>query len=88
MELTKAVDRILWIEWGPLGVYNEADFMSDEYESYVSAVVELLEEGRGATDIANHLAAVAHESMDLTDAKPDLRVVELLIESRLRISDG
>ncbi len=90
MELNKVIDRILWREWDPLGVYNEADFMDDEYEAYVPGIVAMLEEGKDATHIADHLAAVAREFMDLADLEPDMRVAGLLVKSGLcdKRSDG
>ena len=80
MEFFNLVDRILWEEWDPLGVYNEADFMDDEYEAYVPAVIALLDEGKDATHIASHLATIARDQMGLTDAQPDMRVAELLVD--------
>ena len=54
--------------------------MDDEYEAYIPAIVELLRQGKDAAHIADHLAAVAREFMDLTDAETDLRVAGLLVE--------
>jgi hypothetical protein len=46
----------------------------------LAATRSVLVEGKDVTHIANHLAAVSREFMDMTNAQPDMRVAGLLVQ--------
>ena len=49
-KLVAEVDRILWEDWDPIGVNDEAA-ARDEYSSYVPGVVRLVREGADEAQI-------------------------------------
>lgn len=59
-----AVRRILWETWDPIGV-NHHPNISDEYDSYAPAIVEMLARGCTALELERHLTKLRTRSMGL-----------------------
>ncbi len=65
-ELYLRIDRILWKDWDPIGVYNEDDEWDDEYAGYVPSVFKLVIEDRDVHKISNHLTSIIKDSMGMS----------------------
>jgi hypothetical protein len=55
---------LLWA-WDPIGVRGIEE-ATDEYDSYVPSVLELLERGSADEEVAQYLTSVEREQMQLT----------------------
>lgn len=66
-----AVRRILWEDWGPIG----CGVPEDEYDSYVPAIVRLLDEPADSHGLTEHLRRVASESMSCSVPDDRLAIV-------------
>lgn len=64
-----SIRQILLREWDPIGVRNVAE-AQDEYDGYVGGVYRLLANGASAQAVADHLARIQTEGMELP-AKPE-----------------
>jgi len=63
--LGAAVHAILWAEWDPIGVNGIAP--DDEYDNYVMPVIERVERGETANEIAAYLDWLASGYMGLSE---------------------
>jgi hypothetical protein len=63
--LTERVSQILHYDWDPIGIAGIPE-ARDEYDSYVTPIVQLLLKGQGRTAIAAHLDRLERELMGLT----------------------
>jgi len=68
--LWQAVKEVLFREWDPIGV-NSNPACSDEYDSYVSAIVRLLQAEADEYKIAEHLRNLERVSMGLSSANEE-----------------
>jgi hypothetical protein len=66
-DLWQAVKEVLFREWDPIGV-NSNPACDDEYDSYVSAIVRLLQAEADEYKIAEHLRSLQRVSMGLSSA--------------------
>lgn len=84
----EAVQRILWLDWDPIGVNDHAAAI-DEYDSYAPAIVSLLAQGCSAAELDLHLSRIETDSMGLSQAPPTARqnVVLKLLALRETIRD-
>ena len=64
-ELWTKVDRLLWVEWDPIGI-NDYGGPDDEYRGYVPEVVSLLERNASSEEIAKSLSEIATKTMGLS----------------------
>ena len=82
-ELSRRVGEILHYIWDPIGVRG-APRARDEYDNYVSPILELLEGGATETELSACLTEIATEAMGLTrgpkGSSDDLEISKLLIE--------
>ena len=66
--------------WDPIGVIDmndDDDICDDEYDSYAPAILTMLENGKNAKGISNHLAQLRHVSMCLGIKHPSEHEDEL-----------
>jgi hypothetical protein len=79
-DLWHAVKEVLFREWDPIGV-NSNTACSDEYDSYVSAIVRLLQAEADEYKITEHLRSLERVSMGLSSANEerDHRIARKLI---------
>jgi hypothetical protein len=79
-ELWRAVKEILFREWDPIGV-NSNPACGDEYDSYASGIVRLLQAEADEYKIAEHLRRLQRVSMGLSSANEerDRRIARRLI---------
>jgi hypothetical protein len=79
--MLRAVRRVLWETWDPIGVNDHAD-ASTEYDSYASTIVGMLLHGSTAHDLERYLSTLETDSMGLasrsTSAARDATVTALL----------
>lgn len=58
-------------EWDPIGVYGPGSGCpDDEYDSYATGIMALLDRGASAREIAEHLSSIVESSMELRDTDP------------------
>ena len=67
-------------DWDPIGVISEDH--QDEYESYAAAIVRLLDGGRDAVKLADHLGRIRVVSIGLSDSESE-RQKDIEIARRL-----
>ena len=67
-QLWNRVDKLLWEEWDPIGV-NDYGGPKDEYRSYVSGIVDLI--NKDEYTIAKHLHQLANNEMGLSSKLDD-----------------
>ncbi|MCB1582775.1 MAG: hypothetical protein R3E90_04500 [Marinicella sp.] len=87
-ELIKHISKILWYEWDPIGLHNEQDEWSDEYDGYVPSIFNLLIEGRDGFKVSNHLTKLASENMGLNSIignEHDCKVAKKLIDAKIKL---
>lgn len=70
-DLWQTVSEILFREWDPIGV-NCFEQARDEYDSYVSGLVELLLSAADENEVASYLRFVQSESMGMSGFDEDL----------------
>ena len=86
--LYKKIARILWKDWGPIGVYNEKDEWDDEYDGYVPSIFHLAIEDRDVYKISSHLTELQNNSMGFDAAlgnEHDKNIAELIIKVKKEI---
>jgi hypothetical protein len=69
-ELLQAVKEVLFREWDPIGV-NSNPARSDEYDSYASGIVRLLQAEADEYKIAEHLRSLQRVSMGRSSANEE-----------------
>jgi hypothetical protein len=79
-ELWQAVKEILFREWDPIGI-NSNPSLSDEYDSYASGIVRLLQAEADEYKIAEHLRNLQRVSMGMssTNEERDCGIARRLI---------
>lgn len=76
------VARLLLTKWDPIGIQDEPQ-AQDEYVSYVSQIVRLIEAGASVQSVAESLLSIEHERMGLPgDAVRALAVAQALVALR------
>lgn len=79
----QAIRGVLLAEWDPIGVRDVAT-AQDEYDSYLPAILRLLERGASSTELAKYLGDVATIAMGLVEVRDrDLATAETLLRLRL-----
>ena len=78
-EIRKAIERILAVDWDPIGV-KDVPKAADEYDGYVDEVYRLLSNGATSAQVADHLASIEREHMAIQNTDPNelLTVAEKL----------
>ena len=69
-EVLQAVKEVLFREWDPIGV-NSNPARSDEYDSYASGIVRLLQAEADEYKIAEHLRSLQRVSMGMSSANEE-----------------
>ena len=69
-ELWQAVKEILFREWDPIGI-NSNPSLSDEYDSYASGIVRLLQAEADEYKIAEHLRSLQRVSMGMSSTNEE-----------------
>jgi len=79
-ELWQAVKEVLFREWDPIGI-NSNHGCHDEYDSYVGAIVRLLQAEADEYKITEHLHNLRRVGMGLTseDKERDRHIARKLI---------
>lgn len=55
IKLWKAIHKIMWEEWDPIGVSKFGDWPDDEYNGYVPQIFQLKIQGADAETVAQTL---------------------------------
>ena len=85
-EFYKAVAKILWEKWDPIGVNDGDNEWDDEYDSYVPHIFRLAIEGKDAIRIAQSLSLSVEQNMGLGSARDhDLNIAKLIIQTKMEI---
>jgi len=61
--------RSLWCEWDPIGVMSMPDWPRDEYDSYLSPTLRLLERGASSQELIEYLSWAELEHMGLSESQ-------------------
>jgi hypothetical protein len=69
-KLLQAVKEVLFREWDPIGI-NSNPALSDEYDSYASGIVRLLQAEADEYKIAEHLGNLQRVSMGMSSANEE-----------------
>jgi hypothetical protein len=79
-ELLQSVKEVLFREWDPIGL-NSNPACSDEYDSYASGIIRLLQAEADEYKIAEHLRNLQRVSMGMssTDEERDRGIARRLI---------
>jgi hypothetical protein len=87
-ELERRIDEVLFYKWDPIGV-NKTPAARFEYRSYVKKILEIVNQGKGANDIAHHLAKLESGMLAM---KPNMekltRIATLILEHKEAIENG
>ena len=81
----RAAAKALRSEWDPIGHGQIDDLPADEYESYASGVICLIERGADDAEIADHLASIESTQMGLS---PQSQERLLHVVRKLRVVVG
>lgn len=68
IELRLRVDEVLHFIWDPIGVSGVPE-ARDEYDSYISPILELLSERKNEKEISAELLSISTGQMGLTKSK-------------------
>ena len=81
--LKYVVHDILFRELDPIGV-NDNELISDEYDSYVPKIAQMLDGGTDARQLADHLSNLRRTAMGMshTNADADICIAQRLIVAR------
>ena len=63
-KIFRAIDRILWTDWDPIGV-NDLSMCRDEYRTYVPGIYQLKVGGSDEETIATRLLTISVEEMEV-----------------------
>jgi hypothetical protein len=74
-----SIRQILLREWDPIGVRDVAE-AQDEYDGYVGGVYRLLANGASTRAVADHLARIQTESMELPTSAETLLPVAIRLQ--------
>ena len=75
----ESIRQILLREWDPIGVRDSVE-AQDEYDGYVGAVYRLLANGASTQVIADHLARIQTDAMELPVTPQALLPVVVLLQ--------
>jgi hypothetical protein len=76
-QLTRAVSRILWTDWNPIG----CRVPENEYDSYAPGIVRMLVSGVDRHRLAEHLDRLATGAMGLQgNTEHSFRIAEVLLK--------
>lgn len=81
-EKARLVRAILLKQWDPIGV-RDYPAAHDEYDQYLPAILNLLENGATIMEIARHLGSIVSSEMGLVELpERDLAVARSLLRLR------
>jgi len=85
----RLIGDVLRRHWDPLNVSDQPE-TSDEYESYVGGVYQLLVKGASPRDIAEHLVHVETTALGFVDTEPKtlIPLANKLLKIRRRLALG
>lgn len=87
-ELKRRVDEVLYYVWDPIGVSDEP-FARAEYESYVPAIVTLVERTDEVGLLAEHLESIMSDHMEcLPDKAKCVYSAEILLQHKKALRAG
>lgn len=87
-ELRRRVDEVLFYIWDPVGVSPEP-YARGEYETYVSKVLNLVEQNDDIGAISLYLAEIVKNRMELSPNKEQCdHVATLLLKHKQAIKEG
>jgi hypothetical protein len=87
-ELEKRVDEVLFYVWDPIGVSDEP-YARGEYRSYVTSVLDHVENNKTVTEIADYLCEIESDFMGLTPNKNKaLLAAQIMIKHKEAIDEG
>lgn len=87
-ELERRVDEVLFYIWDPLGFKYEP-FARNEYRSYVSEVLDYLENERSAEELAELLSNIVNTRMGIEfNSKIALTVGAMLVRHKSAIESN
>lgn len=73
-KIFRAIDKILWTDWDPIGV-NDLQICRDEYRSYVPSIYKLKLAGGDRETIASRLFEIAQREMGISSPMEACRQV-------------
>lgn len=68
IEVLGDIKRLLWLEWDPIGLNQQADGLDDEYDAYAKGVYRMLREGRDHYAISQYLERCALEHIGVSQS--------------------
>ena len=84
--LLNEIRRLLWFEWDPIDINDEADWPDDEYDSYALKVYRMLIDGRDQRAISKYLQQTALEHIGVSKSENHdaiaTRAIEIFEEKR------
>lgn len=84
-QLYKAIDKILWENWDPIGV-NDNEECRDEYQSYTPHIFSLVIRNADAFKIAKHLYQLETQSMGMLGSQRHCQeIAQKIIEMSQKI---
>jgi hypothetical protein len=84
-EIQGSIRRVLLEDWDPIGIKDEP-LAQDEYDMYVGAIYRLIASRASPMEIANHLARLEGDQLDLAiRADALLQVAEKLHSLDVRL---
>jgi len=87
-ELWKKIQKILWENWDPIGVYEAGSDWDDEYDSYVPNIFRLAIEGNDHVLIAASLTATINKNIGLSagdNNEHDIKIAKLIVQAKKEI---
>ena len=87
-ELRRRVSEVLYYVWDPIGVSDEP-CARGEYESYVSAVLKLVEQNDASGPVSLYLAEIMRNQIGVFSGKGKCdHTAELLLSHKCAIKEG
>ena len=87
-ELRRRIGEVLYYVWDPIGVSDEP-CARGEYESYVSAVLKLVEQNDTSGPVSSYLAEIMRSQIGLSSDKEKCEhTAELLLNHKRAIKEG
>lgn len=66
LKIYELIDKILWKEWDPIGVYSFKEAARDEYCTYFPKVYGMVVSNKSKKEISDYLFNVEQEQMSLS----------------------
>lgn len=83
----KRIDTILWEQWDPIGLNDDTEAPSDEYDSYVGMLFSLAIRGSTKEELSELLIKIEKEYMGL-DGNHDncTKIASLILREKAELS--